>query len=86
MLAAAQMVQGQRQGRVTDRGKEQSGAYPSVMFAGANRLASDGADINRDDDDVVRSRGRIGGSRGAPTTSEIAHRKRTPVFVKPAAR
>ena len=48
------MVQGQRQGRVTDRGKEQSGAYPSVMFAGANRLASDGADIIREDDDVVR--------------------------------
>ena len=48
------MVQGQRQGRVTDRGKEQSDAYPSVMFAGANRLASDGADIIREDDDVVR--------------------------------
>jgi hypothetical protein len=40
VLGAAEMVRGQRQGRVTDRGKEQSGAYPSAMFAGGHKLAS----------------------------------------------
>jgi hypothetical protein len=32
------------------------------MFAGSNKLASDGADMNFDDDDVVRSRARVSGA------------------------
>jgi hypothetical protein len=81
----AEMVRGQRQGRVTDRGKEQSGAYPSAMFARAHKLASDGAHLIHEGGDGVQSQVRRGGGPRALSASAIAYRKHTLVFVKPAA-
>jgi hypothetical protein len=85
VLGAAEMVRGQRQGRVTDRGKEQSGTYPSAMFAGGHKLASDGAHLSHEAGDGVQSQVRRGGGPRALSTSAIAYRKHTLVFVKPAA-
>jgi hypothetical protein len=75
VLGAAEMVRGQRQGRVTDRGKEQSGAYPSAMFAGGHKLASNGAHLSHEAGDGVQSQVRRGGGPRALSTSAIAYRK-----------
>jgi hypothetical protein len=71
VLGAAEMVRGQRQGRVTDRGKEQSGAYPSAMFAGGHKLASDGAHLSHEAGDGVQSQVRRGGGPRALSTRRL---------------
>jgi hypothetical protein len=55
------------------------------MFAGGHKLASDGAHLSHEAGDGVQSQVRRGGGPRALSTSAIAYRKHTLVFVKPAA-